>query len=170
MTGPDGRKAELEARNAAMREQVSSMLEGLQRQTAQLQEAQASALAATGEATSPDGLVTIRVNAAGVVTDTTLSPSALRSSTPEKLARSFTQAAQAAARDARTKADAAVAPLQENVPDLPDLFPNAPSLAQLIPSAPELPEPNTPPAASNPSAEEDWDDFEPRSRFRKDRW
>ncbi|MEV4645925.1 YbaB/EbfC family nucleoid-associated protein [Saccharopolyspora sp. NPDC049357] len=170
MTGPDGRKAELEARNAAMREQVSSMLEGLQRQTAELQDAQASALAATGEATSADGLVTVQVNAAGVVTDTALSPSALRSSTPEKLARSFTQAAQAAARDARAKADAAVAPLQENVPDLPDLFPGAPSLAQLIPSAPDLPEPNTPPAASKPAAEEDWDDFEPRSRFRKDRW
>ncbi|MDI2031528.1 YbaB/EbfC family nucleoid-associated protein [Saccharopolyspora sp. TS4A08] len=170
MTGPDGRKAELEARNAAMREQVSSMLDGLQRQTAQLREAQASALAATGEATSSDGLVTVRVNAAGVVTDTALSPSALRTSAPEKLARSFTEAAQSAARDARARADAAVAPLQENVPDLPDLFPDAPSLAQLIPAAPELPEPNTPSSASKAPVEEDWDDFEPRSRFRKDRW
>lgn len=167
MTDPDGRRAELEARNAAMREQVSSMLEGLQRQTAQLHEAQASALAATGEATSADGLVTIRVNAAGIVTDTVLSASALRSSTPEKLAKSFTEAAQSAARDARAKADAAVAPLQEDVPDLPDLFPGAPSLSQLIPP---VPEPSTPSAASKPAVEEDWDDFEPRSRFRKDRW
>lgn len=168
MTGPDGRKAELEARNAAMREQVSSMLEGLQRQTAQLHEAQASALAATGEATSADGLVIVRVNAAGVVTGTTLAPAALRTSTPEKLATSFTETAQAAAKDARAKADEAVAPLQENVPDLPDVFPGAPSLSQLIPAAPDMPEPNRPSAASTSPVQEDWDDFEPRSRFRKD--
>lgn len=170
MSNPDVRKAELEARNAKMRDQVNSMLEGLHQQTARLEEAQAAAMASTGEATSADGLITVRVNAVGIVTDTSLSPSAFRSSNPDKLARSFTEASQAAARDARAKADAAIAPLQENVPDLPDLFPGAPSLAKLIPAAPESPEPNAPSAASNRSNEEDWDDFEPRSRFRKDTW
>ena len=137
MTGPDGRRAELEARNAAMREQMNSLLEGLQRQTAQLQEAQAAAMAATGEATSADGLATVHVNAVGIVTDVQLSPSAFKSSTPEKLARSFLEASQAAARDARSKADAAITPVQEDVPDLPDLFPDAPSLRNLLPSPPE---------------------------------
>ena len=137
MTGPDGRRAELAARNAAMREQMNSLLEGLQRQTAQLQEAQAAAMAATGEATSADGLATVHVNAVGIVTDVQLSPSAFKSSTPEKLARSFLEASQAAARDARSKADAAITPVQEDVPDLPDLFPDAPSLRNLLPSPPE---------------------------------
>ncbi|MBF6507565.1 YbaB/EbfC family nucleoid-associated protein [Nocardia farcinica] len=163
MTDPGGRKAELEARNAAMREQVSSLLEGLQRQTAQLREAQDAAMAATGEATSADGLVTVRVNAVGIVTDVQISPSAFRSSTPEKLARSFREAAQAAAHDVRGKADAALAPVQENVPDLPDLFPGAPSLKDLMPAPP--PEPTTRVQPDDPD-----DDWEPPSAFRKDPW
>ncbi|MCI2419860.1 YbaB/EbfC family nucleoid-associated protein [Saccharopolyspora sp. K220] len=167
MTNPDSRKAELEARNAAMREQVSSLLEGLHRQTAQLQEAQAAAMAATGEATSADGLATVRVNAVGIVTDVQISPSAFKTSTPEKLARSFLQAAQAAARDARGKADSAMSPVTEQVPDLPDLFPGAPSLKDLMPPPPE---PTTPPASSNPPEDDDWDEFDPRSSYRKDQW
>lgn len=170
MTEPDPSRDELEARNAGMREQMNSMLEGLQRQTAQLKEAQAEAMAATGTASSSDGLVTVEVNAAGVVTGTRLSQSALRDSTPDKLGRSFTEASQAAARDARTKADAALAPVQQDVPDLPDVFPQAPSLKGLIPEAPDIPEPNRSSAASNASDDDDWDDFEPRSRFRKDQW
>lgn len=165
MTDPGGRKAELEARNAAMREQVSSLLEGLQRQTAQLQEAQDAAMAATGEATSADGLATVHVNAVGIVTDVQISPSAFKSSTPEKLARSFAQAAQAAARDARGKADAAMAPMQQNVPDLPDFFPGTPSLKDLMPTPP--PEPTTP---AKPAEQSDDDGWEPRSAFRKDPW
>ncbi|MGP4017373.1 YbaB/EbfC family nucleoid-associated protein [Saccharopolyspora sp. 5N708] len=167
MTNPDGRRAELEARNAAMREQVSSLLEGLQRQTAQLHEAQAAAMAATGQATSADGLATVHVNAVGIVTDVQVSPSAFKHSTPEKLGRSFLQAAQAAAQDARSKADSVMAPLQEQVPDLPDLFPDAPSLKDLLPTPPE---PITPAASSNPPEDEDWEDFDPRSNYRRDHW
>ncbi|MFC7344279.1 YbaB/EbfC family nucleoid-associated protein [Saccharopolyspora griseoalba] len=170
MTARNGRNDELAARNAAMREQMNSLLDGLREQTAQLQEAQAAALAATGAATSADGLVTVEVNTAGVVTATRISQSAFRSSAPDKLAASFTEAAQAAARDARAQADAAMAPVQQDVPDLPDLFPEAPSLKGLIPEAPGVPEPNTTPAASNAPDDDDWDDFEPRSRFRKDQW
>ena len=170
MTAPDGRKDELEARNATMREQMNSLLDGLQKQTAQLQEAQAAALAATGSATSADGLITVEVNAAGVVTGTRLAQSAFRGSSPEKLAASFTEAAQAAARVARAQADAALAPMQQDVPDLPDLFPQAPSLKSLIPEAPGMPEPDTTSATSKASDGDDWDDYEPRSRFRKDQW
>lgn len=92
MTDPADRQAELKARNAAMQEQVTSLLGGLQRQTEQLREAQTEAMSATGRATSPDGLVTAHVNAAGIATDVEVSPSAFKTSTPDKLGRAFLQA------------------------------------------------------------------------------
>ena len=166
MNDPSGRRAELEARNAAMREQVTSLLDGLTKQTEHLQEAQQQAVAATGEATSQDGLVTVHVNAMGIVTDVELSSSAFTRTTPEKLARSFVLTVQEAARDARGKADAAMAGAQENVPDLPDLFPQAPSLKNLVPQAPSVPD-----ATAEVQADDDWDeDFDPRSNRRENRW
>lgn len=55
-----------------MREQVSSLLESLQRQTSRLQEA--TAMTATGEAASSDGLAPVHVNAVGIVTDVAEGP------------------------------------------------------------------------------------------------
>ena len=45
---------------------------------------------------------------------------------------------QQAALSAREQADAALAPYQENLPDLPDLFPGMPSLKDLIPAPPPV--------------------------------
>jgi DNA-binding protein YbaB len=132
-------RAALEARNAALRTQVDSMLANLERQTSALRDAQAEAVAKTGTATSKDGLVKAVVNAAGIVTDVQLAPTSFERSTPEKLARSIVEVIQLAAVDARQQADAALAPFQENVPDLPDLFPGAPSLKDLLPTPPTVP-------------------------------
>ena len=139
-------RAALEARNAALRTQVDSMLANLERQTAALREAQAEAVAKTGSASSADGLVHVVVNSAGIVTDVRFAPNAFERNTPEKLARSVVQVIQAAAVDARGQADAAMAPFQQNVPDLPDLFPGAPSLKDLVPTpaAPPLAPPRKP--------------------------
>lgn len=139
MTDPSHQRAELEARNAAMRENMHSALEGLSRQTEQLKQAQEQTIATTGKASSDDGMVTVQVNGAGIVTDLQLSSSAFRSTTPRKLSETIVLTIQAAARDARAQADEAFAPIQANMPDLPDIFADAPSLKALIPTAPEVP-------------------------------
>ncbi|MEO6086461.1 MAG: YbaB/EbfC family nucleoid-associated protein [Umezawaea sp.] len=148
-------RAALEARNAALRTQVDSMLANLERQTSALRDAQAEAVAKTGSATSPDGLVHVVVNAAGIATDVRFAPNAFERSTPDKLAQSVVQVIQRAALDVRAQADAAMAPFQQDVPDLPDLFPGAPSLKDLLPT-PAAP-PLTPPAPRKRP-----DDDEPR--------
>jgi len=132
---------ELEARNAALRGQVDTMLANLERQTAQLKEAQAEAMAKVGRATSQDGLVEVTVNAGGVVTGVTFAPAAFERSTPEKLGQSVVATIQQAALVAREQVDALLAPYQENVPDLPDLFPGMPSLKDLIPTPPPVVQP-----------------------------
>lgn len=147
---------ELEARNAALRGQVDTMLANLERQTAQLKEAQAEAMAKVGRATSQDGLVEVTVNAGGIVTDVRFAPAAFERSTPEKLAQSVVATIQRAASAAREQADAVLAPYQENVPDLPDLFPGMPSLKDLIPAPP----PVVPPVAPRHD-----DDDEPPESF-----
>lgn len=153
---PQDRRAQLEARNAAMRQQVDTLLAGLNRQTAALNSAQAQAAAVTGRATSADGLVTVTVNAAGVVIDAQFTPSAFDRSTPEKLARSVVAVAQQAAATAQQQVAAALAPVRSNVPDLPDFFPGAPSLTDLLPS---------PPATRRPPKSQDEEDFSTRSVF-----
>lgn len=139
MTHPNSRRAELEARNAAMRETMNSLLDGIGRQTEQLRQAQEQAVSAVGKATSKDGLVTVKVNSVGIVTDLELSSSAFQSSTPRKLADSIVLTIQEAARNARAQADQAFSPILAQIPDLPDVFPDAPSLKGLIPTAPEVP-------------------------------
>lgn len=131
---PQDRRAQLEARNAAMRQQVNSLLEGLDRQAAALNSVQAQVAEVTGRATSADGLVTVTVNAAGIVTDVQFAPSAFDRSTPDKLARSVVAVAQQAAADAQQKVDAVLAPVRGDLPDLPDIFPGAPALKDLLPN------------------------------------
>lgn len=153
---PQDRRGQWVARNAAMREQVGALLDGLTRQTAALRAAQARAARLTGRASSPDGLVTVTVNAAGVVTDVGFAASAFTRSTPEKLARSVAAAAQQAAAEARRQVEALMAPVQGDLPDLPDVFPGAPPLKDLLPTPP----------ARDPRPPEDDEDFSTRSVLR----
>lgn len=125
-------RAQLEARNTAMRQQVNSLLAGLNRQSAALQSAQAQAAEVTGRATSADGLVTVTVNAVGIVTDVQFAPSAFDRSTPDKLARSVVTVTQQAANAAQRQVEDALAPACGELPDLPDVVPGAPSLKDLL--------------------------------------
>lgn len=157
------RRAQLAARNAAMQEQVSSLLAGLNRQTAALRSAQVQVAGVTSRATSADGLVTVTVNSAGIVTDVQLAPSVFDRSTPDKLARSVVAVAQQAAAGAKQRVDAALAPVRGDLPDLPDVFPGAPALKDLLPS------PNPSPSASRRSERspgDDDEDFSTRSVLR----
>lgn len=151
---PQDRRAQLEARNAAMRQQVNSLLDGLDRQATALQNAQAQVAEVAGRATSADGLVTVIVNAAGMVSDVQFAPSVFDRSTPDKLARSVVAVAQQAAADAQHQVDAVLAPVHGDLSDLPDVFPGAPSLKDLLP----------PPATRQPPRTPDDDeDFSTRS-------
>lgn len=132
-------RAERVERNAAMRENMTSLLEGISRQTEDLKQAQEQAAAVVGKATSKDRMVTVQVNAGGIVTDVKMDPSVYKTNTPQMLSESLVLTIQAAARDAREQADEAFAPVQANVPDLPDIFPDAPSVKDLIPGAPDVP-------------------------------
>jgi DNA-binding protein YbaB len=139
MAHPDDRRAQLEARNAAMRENVAALMTDLRRRTADLAEAQARANTVTGKAMSDDGLVRVEVNPAGVLTNIEFSQVTYERLSPERLARVILQTAQSAARSAREQVEGVLAPLQEGSADLSNLFEGAPSFADLLrpPPAPE---------------------------------
>lgn len=161
---PQDRRAQLEARNAAMRQQVDSLLDGLNRQTAALHTAQAQAAEVTGRATSADGLVTVTVNASGIVTDVEFAPSAFTRSTPDKLARSVVAVTQEAAAIAQQSVEAALAPVRANTPDLPDVFPGAPAIKDLLPKpTPQTQTQTQPKRQTRPQPPPDDDDFSNRS-------
>lgn len=158
---PHDRRVQLEVRNAAMREQVNSLLAGLNRQSAALQKAQVQAAEVTGRATSADGLVTVTVNAVGIVTDVQLAPSAFDRSTPDKLACSVVTVTQQAANAAQRQVEDALAPARGELPDLPDVVSGAPSLKDLLPAM------SSANRRSQQSPEDDDEDFSTRSVLRR---
>jgi len=148
VTAPGGRRAELEARNAAMREQVDSLMSELHRKTAEVREAQAKAMAITASATSRDGSVTARVDSAGALTSLEFSPNAFERTTPDKLARVATETVIAAIAKSRTELNDVLSSAQEGPSiDLSEMLPGVPSLASLIPQPPPVP---TPPTSTQP--------------------
>ncbi|WP_344421577.1 YbaB/EbfC family nucleoid-associated protein [Amycolatopsis minnesotensis] len=140
---PDGRppgehRAALEARNAAMKDQVDRLLDGVTRQTERLQQAQADASRVTATLTSKDGLATVTVNSAGVLTELEFSQNAFERSRPESLARTVQALVQQATVQVKRQVTELMAPMTTGLPDLSDLFEGAPSLGALIPKFPEL--------------------------------
>lgn len=85
-------------------EQVDKVLVELQERAANIRENQATALAATGQATSQDGTVQATVDATGVLTALNFNQRLFERSTPDKLARTIVATVQAAARQARGQA------------------------------------------------------------------
>lgn len=150
--------------NGALRDQVDSLLEIFEQQRSELAEVQGRLAEMTGEAWSSDSLVRVTANVAGVPTHVHLAPEAFKRSTPEKLARSMTEAAQAAARAASARSQQAFASITDvagEIPDLPDLVPGAPSIKELFtpppldppglpPNSPPSPAPGSPPVSSQP--------------------
>ncbi|MEV6426591.1 YbaB/EbfC family nucleoid-associated protein [Nocardia sp. NPDC051463] len=120
----------LRSTNFGMRNQVEHMLDTLAEQRAQISEVYERLAAVRASASSTDGLVTVTVDGAGVLTDVRFAQAAFRS-TPERLGKSVTEAGRAAARSATEQNEAITAPIAagaDAMPDLPDLVPGAPSL------------------------------------------
>ncbi|MCP2260253.1 YbaB/EbfC DNA-binding family protein [Streptoalloteichus tenebrarius] len=122
---------ELEARNAALREQIESGLRELRRRTEDIQAARERVAQLTGEATSPDGTVTARVDATGMLTQLELTDRAFERTTPGRLAGVITDVVRQAATEARFRMQEEFRPLTEGALDLPDVVPGAPSLRDL---------------------------------------
>ncbi|MFE7798462.1 YbaB/EbfC family nucleoid-associated protein [Nocardia sp. NPDC057440] len=120
----------LRSTNSGIRNQVERILDTLTEQQAQLARAYEQLAAVRASASSADGLVTVTVDGAGVLTDVWFAQQAFRS-TRETLGRSVTEATREAARLANIQNEAITAPLAagaDAMPDLPDLLPGAPSL------------------------------------------
>ncbi|MDU0292442.1 YbaB/EbfC family nucleoid-associated protein [Saccharothrix longispora] len=164
MTDPTGRRAELEARNAAMREQVDSLLAELNKKTAELRETQAKAMAITASAVSKDGSVRATVDSAGALTSLEFSASAFERTTPDKLARLTTETVQQAVAKARTELNEVLAPAQQGASvDLSEMLPGVPSLSDLIPKPPVVPQSSTPPRRPAPRDDDEGGSFMDRS-------
>ncbi|ASO18712.1 DNA-binding protein YbaB [Actinoalloteichus hoggarensis] len=136
MSSPSERRAELEGRLSTLKEQAAVLTEQLAGQTEALQAAQEQAAQARGTATSPDGLVTIAVDAAGGIAELRLAPTAFSRSTPERLARSISDTFAAAKAGAQAQVSGAFGSLaQAPMVDLPDVVAGMPSLRGLFETA-----------------------------------
>ncbi|WP_433871746.1 YbaB/EbfC family nucleoid-associated protein [Saccharopolyspora sp. CA-218241] len=131
--GAAARRAELENRNAALRNQIDGMLSDLRQQTAEIGRKQAEAAQRTYEVTSEDGLVTVRVDATGTVQQVALSSKAFARSTPERLSQTITGVVREASGTAQRALQDELAP-SGPLPELSDIVPGAPSFQDLLPS------------------------------------
>lgn len=157
MTDPTGRRAELEARNAAMRERVDSLLTELRTKTTEVRETQQRAMAITATAVSEDGSVRATVDSGGALTSLEFSANAFERTTPDKLARLATETVRQAVAQARTELNEVLAPAQGGPSiDLSEILPGVPSLADLIPKPPVVPQPS--PSTRRPAPPPDDDD------------
>lgn len=138
VTQPGEDRAALEARNAAMREQVDGLLEKFHQQTAQLQQAQAAAEQVSATITSDDGLVTATVDSAGSLVSLEFSSSSFQRSDPRRLARTATETVRRATTQVQRQKTELMAPITEGLPDLADIVEGAPSLQGLMPKMPDL--------------------------------
>jgi DNA-binding protein YbaB len=146
-------RARLEARNAAMKDQMDTLLENFERQTAQLRDAQAAAAGTTADVTSPDGLVRATIDAGGDLAKLEFAPHAFERTTPAKLADTVQALVRQGSLQVKQKIADLMAPITEGLPDLADLVEGAPSLAGLVPPIPEFAE--EPPEAPRPESFED---------------
>ncbi|WP_280363485.1 YbaB/EbfC family nucleoid-associated protein [Nocardia wallacei] len=125
---------QLYSMNNEIKRLVSSLLDGLDQQQAYLSDVVARLAASRSTACSSDRLLELTVDAYGIVVEVRLADDAFSASTPERLARSITEVARAAARQAQQRRADILTPITETVdslPDLPDLFPGAPSLREI---------------------------------------
>jgi DNA-binding protein YbaB len=145
-----------------LREQADAAMVSLQARIAQVRKAQSEAMQVTGESTSRDGSVRVAVDATGVVTSLTLSPSAFDRNTPDKLAQAIVATIQSAAAQARGQLSTAFSEVRGGDGDvLAAAADGAAALGVPARSVPEVPrtaadptgqpwEPTTPTPASEP--------------------
>ncbi|RVW01599.1 YbaB/EbfC family nucleoid-associated protein [Rhodococcus spongiicola] len=108
----------------------------------------------TAEAESPDGLVRVTVDAAGVVLSVWIDPTAFTRTTPDRLAASVGAAARAASTDVRARVADPMAPVAARGTDrvdLPDPDPGGPSVRNLVPTVATEFDPAAPRPAARPT-------------------
>jgi DNA-binding protein YbaB len=131
-------RARLEARNAAMKDQMDTLLENFERQTAQLRDAQTAAAETTANVTSPDGLVRATIDAGGGLAKLEFAPNTFERTTPAQLASTVQTLVRQGSLQVKQKIADLMAPITEGLPDLADLVEGAPSLAGLVPPIPDF--------------------------------
>jgi DNA-binding protein YbaB len=153
VAGPgDDDRASMEARNAAMKEQMNGLLDKFNEQTKLLEEAQQAAAATTATVTSEDGAVTVTVDATGAIADLQFDAKAFKQADPTKFAQTVMQTVHTAAMRVKKAMSDMVAPVTQDLPDLSDLVEGAPSLRGLMPEMPDFSEVSEP-APEPPRAE-----------------
>ena len=102
---------QLRAHTDALQVQVDSMLESYEHQLRDIAEVRDDLAVRTAEGWSADNLIHVTSTSAGVPVQVWVDPAAFKRSTPEKLAASFAEAAQVAARMAQSQVSEAMAPI-----------------------------------------------------------
>ncbi|MGW4058953.1 YbaB/EbfC family nucleoid-associated protein [Amycolatopsis sp. NPDC004747] len=155
MTTAGDDRAQLEARNAAMKDRMDTLLENFERQTAQLRDAQAAAAETTAQVSSPDGLVRATIDAGGSLAKLEFAPNTFERTTPAQLANTVQSLVRQGSLQVKQKIANLMAPITEGLPDLADLVEGAPSLAGLVPPIPSFDELAEEPAAPRPESFEE---------------
>jgi DNA-binding protein YbaB len=148
-------RAQLEARNAAMKDRMDTLLENFERQTEQLRDAQAAAAETTAQVSSPDGLVRATIDAGGSLAKLEFAPNTFERTTPAQLANTVQSLVRQGSLQVKQKIAALMAPITEGLPDLSDLVEGAPSLAGLVPPIPSFDELAEEPPAPRPESFEE---------------
>ncbi|NBH06436.1 YbaB/EbfC family nucleoid-associated protein [Amycolatopsis sp. SID8362] len=127
-----------------MKDQMDTLLENFERQTAQLRDAQAAAAETTAQVSSPDGLVRATIDAGGSLAKLEFAPATFERTTPAQLANTVQTLVRQGSLQVKQKIADLMAPITEGLPDLADLVEGAPSLAGLVPRIPEFVEEEAP--------------------------
>ncbi|WP_410661300.1 YbaB/EbfC family nucleoid-associated protein [Amycolatopsis sp. lyj-112] len=138
MTTAGDDSARLEARNAAMKDQVDTLLEQFERQTAQLRDAQEAASQMSATVVSQDGLVRATIDATGTLAKLEIQPNTFERTTPAQLANTVLNLVRQGSLQVKQQVADLMAPITEGLPDLSDLIDGAPSLQGLMPAIPDF--------------------------------
>lgn len=157
---------QLRARTDTLQVQADTMLNTYEQQLRDIASARDVLAAATATGWSDDNLVKVTTNSAGVPVEVWIDPAAYKRAVPEKLAASFLQATQAAARAARAELDSVLAPITAAAAEFgppADPFTGLPSFEQ--PTGDFLPSPpaaeQAPPPAPEPQVDDEDEDDGP---------
>ncbi|MFI9449150.1 YbaB/EbfC family nucleoid-associated protein [Amycolatopsis sp. NPDC052450] len=121
-----------------MKDQVDTLLEQFERQTAQLRDAQEAASQTSATVVSQDGLVRATIDATGTLAKLEIQPNAFERTTPAQLANTVLTLVRQGSLQVKQQVADLMAPITEGLPDLSDLIEGAPSLQGLMPSIPDF--------------------------------
>ncbi len=121
-----------------MKDQVDTLLENFERQTAQLRDAQAAAAETSATVVSPDGLVRATIDATGTLAKLEIQPNAFERTNPAQLANTVLHLVRKGSLQVKQQVAELMAPITEGLPDLSDLIEGAPSLQGLMPPIPDF--------------------------------